>query len=161
MKQVKQAEIPSLDEFDLRILRALLQDGRQSVQAMSESVGLSPSPIARRLRQLEESGTITGYAALVDEVKLGFGVSVFVSVKLDRQVDDALAQFERAIALFPEVVDCWLMTGNRDYLLRVVTRDMAEFEKFLVGELTKLPPVAEIESSIPLRRVKSTIARTP
>ena len=155
------AESTLLDDFDLRILRALIQDGRQSVQALSELIGLSPSPVARRLRRLEENGTIAGYAALVDEVKLGFGVSVFVSVKLDRQVDDALAVFEKAIETFPEVVDCWLMTGNRDYMLRVVTRNMSEFEQFLVGQLTKISPVAEIESSIPLRRVKSTIARTP
>ena len=97
---------------------------------------------------------------MIDEVRMGFGTSVFVSVKLDRQVDDALASFESAIRQMQEVVDCWLMTGNRDYLLRVVTGDMAEFEQFLVGKLTKLPPVAEIESSIPLRRVKSGIART-
>lgn len=150
-----------LDEFDVRILRVLKQDGRISVQALSEIVQLSPSPVARRLARLEQSGVVSGYAALIDEAHLGFGVSVFVSVKLDRQVDDALAQFETAIHTMDEVIDCWLMTGNRDYLLRVVTRDMAEFEQFLVGRLTKLAPVAEIESSIPLRRVKSGIARTP
>lgn len=150
-----------IDEFDLRILRALADDGRLSVQKLSEAVGLSPSPVARRLSRLEEQGFISGYAALIDEVRLGFGVSVFVSVKLDRQVDDALASFEKAIGMMSEVVDCWLMTGNRDYLLRVVTRDMAEFEQFLTAKLTKLSPVAEIESSIPLRRVKSGIARTP
>lgn len=154
-------ETGAVDHFDTRILRLLADQGRLSVQRLSEEVGLSPSPVARRLSRLESEGIITGYAALIDEVRLGFGVSVFVSVKLDRQVDDALAHFEGAVGQMPEVVDCWLMTGNRDYLLRVVTRDMAEFEQFLVGKLTKLPPVAEIESSIPLRRVKSGIARTP
>ena len=153
-------ETSALDQFDIRILRALARQGRLSVQKLSEEVGLSPSPVARRLARLETDGVITGYAALIDEVRMGFGTSVFVSVKLDRQVDDALASFESAIRQMQEVVDCWLMTGNRDYLLRVVTGDMAEFEQFLVGKLTKLPPVAEIESSIPLRRVKSGIART-
>ena len=97
---------------------------------------------------------------MIDEAALGFAVSVFVSVKLDKQVDDALATFEAAIAQFPEVVDCWLMTGNRDYLLRVVTTGLAAFEQFLVGRLTKVRGVASIESSIPLRRVKAGIARS-
>ena len=150
-----------MDEFDLRILRAVLDDGRVSVQRLSEVVGLSATPVARRLNRLEANGVITGYSALVDEARLGFGVTVFVSVKLDRQVDDALEEFERAVDAMPEVVDCWLMTGNRDYLLRVVTRDMGDFERFLTGRLTRLGPVAEIESSIPLRRVKAGTARTP
>ncbi|MEL7471133.1 MAG: Lrp/AsnC family transcriptional regulator [Pseudomonadota bacterium] len=150
----------SLDQTDRRILRALQKDGRLTIQELSELVGLSPSPVSRRVRLLEERGILTGYAALVDEVKLGFGVSVFVSVQLDKQVDQALATFEQAMTDFPEVVDCWLMTGNRDYLLRVATEDLAEFETFLTGRLTLVPGVAKIESSIPLRRVKSGIART-
>ncbi|MEX0408317.1 Lrp/AsnC ligand binding domain-containing protein [Aquibium sp. LZ166] len=85
---------------------------------------------------------------------------MFVSVKLDKQVDDALDAFETAIGQFREVLDCWLMTGNRDYLLRVATKDLHEFERFLVGRLTKVRGVESIESSIPLRRVKSGLART-
>lgn len=161
VKQANLVEIGDVDAFDLRMLRALAEDGRMSIQRLSDAVGLSPSPVARRLARLEEAGFIRGYTARIDEVRLGFGVSVFVSVKLDRQVDDALAGFETAVGQMPEVVDCWLMTGNRDYLLRVVTRDMAEFEQFLTAKLTRLSPVREIESSIPLRRVKSGIARTP
>ena len=111
------------------------------------------------MRLLEEASIITGYAALIDEVALGFGFSVFVSVKLDKQVDEALAKFEAAISLFPEVLDCWLMTGNRDYLLRIATKGLADFERFLVGQFTKVPGVASIESSIPLRRVKAGLAR--
>jgi Lrp/AsnC family leucine-responsive transcriptional regulator len=88
-------------------------------------------------------------------------VSVFVSVQLDKQVDNALATFEKAIQSMPEVVDCWLMTGNRDYLLKIVTSGLSGFERFLVGRLTKIDGVASIESSIPLRRVKAGISRTP
>ena len=150
----------NLDETDRRILRALQASGRLSIQELAEQVGLSASPVARRVRILEESGVLTGYAALIDEAVLGFGVSVFVSVQLDRQVDQALEVFEAAVRGFPEVVDCWLMTGNRDYLMRIATADLAEFEAFLTGRLTKVPGVANIESSIPLRRVKSGIART-
>ena len=150
----------NLDETDRRILRALQASGRLSIQELAEQVGLSASPVARRVRILEESGVLTGYAALIDEAMLGFGVSVFVSVQLDKQIDQALAKFEQAVSGFPEVVDCWLMTGNRDYLMRIATADLAEFEAFLTGRLTKVPGVANIESSIPLRRVKSGIART-
>lgn len=149
----------SPDRIDMSILRALQRNGRITINELGETVGLSASPAARRVRLLEEAGIIGGYAALIDEVALGFGFSVFVSVKLDKQVDKALAKFEAAIRSFPEVVDCWLMTGNRDYLLRIATTGLADFERFLVGKFTRVPGVASIESSIPLRRVKSGLAR--
>ncbi|MEO1494270.1 MAG: Lrp/AsnC family transcriptional regulator [Pseudomonadota bacterium] len=148
-----------MDDFDRRLLRALQRDARVSINDLATEVGLSPTPVGRRLRALEERGLIEGYTAILNEAALGFGVSVFVSVQLDRQVDEALAHFESAVQSFPEVVDCWLMTGNRDYLLRVVTTDLAAFEKFLVGNLTKVVGVSSIESSIPLRRVKAGISR--
>ena len=148
-----------VDPLDMSILRILQNNGRATIHELSELVGLSASPVARRVRLLEEASIITGYAALIDEVALGFGFSVFVSVKLDKQVDEALAKFEAAISLFPEVLDCWLMTGNRDYLLRIATKGLADFERFLVGQFTKVPGVASIESSIPLRRVKAGLAR--
>lgn len=151
----------TLDDFDLQILRALRRDGRVSIQHLSEQVSLSPTPVARRVKRLEQAGIITGYSALIDETTLGYGVTVFTSIRLEKQVEDALAVFEDAIRGFPEVVDCWLMTGTRDYLLRIVTRDMQEFEQFLVGRLTRVPGVASIESAIPLRRVKSGVSRTP
>ncbi len=153
-------ENATCDQTDLAILRCLQKNGRATIIEISDEVGLSPSPVARRVRNLEESGVITGYAALIDETALGYGISVFVSVKLDRQVDEALAAFEAAISRFPEVVDCWLMTGNRDYLLRIATTGLADFERFLVGRFTKVPGVASIESSIPLRRIKAGLART-
>lgn len=149
----------NIDQLDRSILQMLQRNGRATINEVSETVGLSPSPVARRVRLLEEAGIITGYAAQIDEVALGYGFSVFISVKLDKQIDEALVKFEAAIRLFPEVVDCWLMTGNRDYLLRIATKGLAEFERFLVGKFTKLPGVASIESSIPLRRVKVGMAR--
>lgn len=154
-------ESVSLDEFDVRILRLLGEQGRISVQDLSDQIGLSPTPTARRVRRLEEGGIITGYGARIDEAALGLDVSVFVSVQLDRQVDDALVKFETAIAGFPEVVDCWLMTGDRDYLMRIATTGLRDFEAFLVGKLTKVDGVASIQSSIPIRRVKAGGARTP
>jgi Lrp/AsnC family leucine-responsive transcriptional regulator len=149
----------NIDQLDRSILQMLQRNGRATLNEVSERVGLSPTPVARRVRLLEEAGIITGYAAQIDEVALGYGFSVFVSVKLDKQIDEALVKFEAAIQLFPEVVDCWLMTGNRDYLLRIATNGLGEFERFLVRKFTKLPGVASIESSIPLRRVKVGLSR--
>jgi Lrp/AsnC family transcriptional regulator, leucine-responsive regulatory protein len=153
------AESAKIDGIDRAILRVLKGNGRIGLNELSAEVGLSPSPVARRLRRLETYGIIKGYAALIDEVALGFGISVFVSVKLDRQVDEVIASFEARVRQLPEVVDCWLMTGNRDYLLRVATTGLEEFERFLTTSLTRIAGVASIESSIPLRRVKSDQAR--
>ncbi len=154
-------ECAKIDDFDVKILRAVQTDGRISINDLSDQVGLSPTPVSRRIKNLEAAGIITGYSAIIDEAALGYDVSVFVSVQLDKQVDEALARFEEAISEFPEVVECWLMTGNRDYLLRIATTGLKEFEQFLVGRLTKVKAVASIESSIPLRRVKAGMARTP
>ena len=150
----------SFDETDSRIIRVLASKGRASVSEVSELVNLSQTPVARRIRNLEKKGVISGYGAMIDERKLGFTFSVFVSVRLEKQIDDKLEVFETKVRSMPEVVDCWLMTGNSDYLLRIVTRDIEEFEKFLLGDLTRIEGVATIESSIPLRRVKSSAART-
>lgn len=128
---------------------------------LGDAIGLSATPTARRVRTLEESGIITGYNARFDDEALGYPVTVFVSVQLDKQIDEALANFERAMSGFEEVVDCWLMTGNRDYLMRVVTTDLKEFERFLTQRLTKVRGVSSIESSIPLRRVKDQVSRIP
>ena len=143
-----------LDEIDHRILRELQRDARQTHQQLSERIGLSPSPCARRIRKLESDGYITGYSAHVDEAKMGFGFSVFVSIRLDKQIDDRLSAFEAEVSRCPEVVDCWLMTGSFDYLIRVAVSDLSDFERFLTARLTKIAGVASIESSIPIRRVK-------
>ncbi|WP_272002662.1 Lrp/AsnC family transcriptional regulator [Roseovarius sp. ZX-A-9] len=144
----------TLDQIDYQILDELQKDARQSHQELSEKVGLSPSPCARRIRKLEASGYVTGYGARIDDAKMGFGFSVFVSVKLDQQIDGRLVDFEREVRLCPEIVECWLMTGSFDYLLRLSVADLHDFEAFLTGKLTKFPGVASIESSVPIRRVK-------
>lgn len=146
----------SLDKIDCAILNELQEDSRLTIYELSSRVGLSSSPCSRRLRHLEEAGIIKRYTAIVDENLVGLPISVFVSVKLERQIDEALTAFEAAIQSCSEVVDCWLMTGNRDYLLRVVAPSLAEYETILSTTLTKIPGVASIESSLPLRRVKAS-----
>ncbi|MBD8894088.1 Lrp/AsnC family transcriptional regulator [Roseibium litorale] len=148
-----------LDQTDRRILAELQRNGRLTHQELSERVGLSPTPCARRVHNLETAGYINGYSARIDEEKMGFGLTAFLSVKLDQQIDDRLVSFEKALAACPEVVDCWLMTGTRDYLLRVAVSSMEEFERFLTGRLTKVPGVASIESSLAVRRVKGQMSR--
>lgn len=148
-----------IDAIDLKILKVLQGDGRLSQLELADEVGLSASPCARRVKKLEAEGFIRGYTALISEQKLGFGFNIFVSVKLDKQIDDQLVNFEESITLCPEVVDCWLMTGRFDYLLRVAVTDLNEFEQFLTRRLTKFDGVASIESSVPLRRVKESVAR--
>ena len=148
-----------IDAVDQKILVELQRDARLTNQELSERVGLSATPCARRIKNLEEAEIITSYSANIDEAKLGYGFTVFVSVQLDRQIDDRLINFEKEISLLPEVMDCWLMTGNRDYLMRVAVADLIEFERFLTGRLTKVEGVASIESSIPIRRVKGRMSR--
>ena len=148
-----------MDDIDKSILRAVQKNGRLSVLDLSEQVGLSPTPCARRLKNLEKDEVVRGYHALLDEDKIGFGFSIFVSIQLEKQIDNALVAFETAILSFPEVVSCWLMTGNRDYLMRIAVADLREFEYFLTSKLTKVKGVASIESSIPIRQVKSGLSR--
>ncbi|MEM7732136.1 MAG: Lrp/AsnC family transcriptional regulator [Pseudomonadota bacterium] len=150
----------TFDFHDFGLMRALQRNGRATVNELAETVSLSPSPVARRLRILEDAGVILGYTTYLNEAALGYQFSAFVSVKLDRNVDDVLADFEASVGSFPEVVDCWLMTGNRDYLLRLSTRGPEDFERFMNGPFKKVPGIASIESSIPLRRVKAGLSRT-
>ena len=142
-----------MDALNRRILRELQADGRISNQDLSERVGLSPSPCLRRLRQLEADGVVSGYVALVDPDAVGLHVSAFVRVRLDRQDDRHLATFEQAIAAFPEVMECYLMTGEADYQLRVLVGSLAEFEDFLRYRLTPIAGVAQVTTSFALRPV--------
>jgi len=143
-----------LDPIDRRILRALQEDGRMSVQALAERVGLSPSPCLRRVRNLEKSGVISGYSANIEQKAVGLPVSVFVSIKLERQRAGNLDAFGAAISRWPEVMECYLMTGQFDFLLRVVCADLESYEHFLRDRLTQVEGVASIESSFSLGAVK-------
>ena len=142
-----------LDALDRKILEHLQSDGRVSNQDLSEAVGLSPSPCLRRVRQLEEDGVITGYVALVSPEAVGLPVSAFVRVRLASQDDRHLAEFEREIISFPEVMECYLMTGDSDYQLRVLVGSLAAFEDFLRHKLTRIPAVAGVNSSFALRPI--------
>ncbi|QFR33420.1 Lrp/AsnC family transcriptional regulator [Ancylobacter sp. TS-1] len=143
-----------IDEIDRKILAALQQDAHMTMERLAELVGLSPSPCARRVRNLEAAGVIRRYVAVVDQEKVGLPVSVFASIKLERQREDELDRFARAIARWPEIVECYLMTGQRDYLLRIVVKDLPAYEAFLKRTLTRLEGVASIESSFALSQVK-------
>jgi Lrp/AsnC family transcriptional regulator, leucine-responsive regulatory protein len=146
--------IPALDAIDRRIIAAVQDDGRVSTQDLAARVGLSPSPCARRVRILEAAGIIKRYTAVIDQKKVGLPISAFASVKLERQREEELDRFAQAVARWPEVVDCYLMTGQRDYLLRVVVADLEAYERFLKEKLTRLDGVASIETSFALDQVK-------
>lgn len=142
-----------IDEIDHKILQYLQADGRMSNQDLSERVGLSPSPCLRRLRQLEASGVIQRYVALVEPSTVGLGVTAFVRVRLDQQDDRHLAVFEAAVSEFDEVMECYLMTGEADYQLRVLVGSLGEFEDFLRHRLTRIAGVAQVTTSFALRPV--------
>lgn len=148
----------ALDEIDRRILARLQEDARISNADLARAVALSPSPCLRRVRALEERGVIRRFVALLDPVALGLGVSVFVQVRLERQVEQALERFEAALLGRPEVLECYLMTGDADYLLRIVVPDLPAYERFLVDHLTRVPGVASIRSSFALKQVKYSTA---
>lgn len=143
----------ALDETDVRILKEIQEDARVSNVDLAERIGLSPSPCLRRLKRLEEEKVVRGYMTLVDQNAVGLPVSVFVSVALKEQSEAALEQFEARIRTLPQVMECYLMTGTSDYLLRVVTADLAAYERFLKDHLTRVPSIASIQSSFALKQV--------
>ncbi|WP_417608585.1 Lrp/AsnC family transcriptional regulator [Parasphingorhabdus sp.] len=142
-----------LDTFDRRILDILQTDGRMTNSDLAEQIGLSPSPCLRRVRQLESEGVISGYVALVDPQTIGLSVSAFVRVRLDRQDDQHLRTFEMAISEFPEVMECYLMSGDADYQLRVMVESLTAFEDFLRNKLTMIEGVAQVTTSFALRPI--------
>ena len=145
-----------MDAIDRKIIQALQRDGKMSLADLADHVGLSQSPCARRVRNLERDGVIKGYAAVVDQKKVGLPISAFASIKLERQREEDLDRFALAVSGWPEVVDCYLMTGQRDYLMRIVASDLEAYERFLKQKLTRLEGVASIESSFALEQVKYT-----
>ncbi len=141
------------DELDRKIMRELVKDARISHVLLSERVGLSPTACARRLQRLEESGVIRGYSAEIDVTGLGFMMTIWVHITLDRQSEDALAQFEKDIKKCPDVVSCHLMSGSDDYLVQVQARDMADYERIHKQHLSRMPGVARLHSSFAMRAV--------
>ena len=144
----------NLDRYDRSILHVLQTDGRITNSLLAERVSLSESACLRRVRALEEAGLIEGYAALLNQQKAGYPVNVFVNITLDRQDQSDLRTFEEAVRKIPEVMECYLMTGDYDYLLRVVVADTADFERVHSKQLTRLPAVARVHSSFALRTVQ-------
>jgi Lrp/AsnC family leucine-responsive transcriptional regulator len=143
-----------IDSTDLAILAELQRDGSLSNVELARRVHLSPSPCLARVRALERAGTIRRYVALVDPEALGLGVSVFISIALREQNAATLAEFERRIAAHDEVMEAYLMTGDADYLLRVVVSDIRALERFIVERLSPIPGVEKIRSSFTLKQVR-------
>lgn len=148
------AENHAPDDTDWRILAALQDDARLTNADLAERVFLSPSPCLRRVRDLEQAGLIRRYVTLLDPLKLGLTVSVFIQVSLEKQMRGALDIFENSVLAREEVMECYLMTGDADYLLRVVVSDMPSLERFIVDYLAKIPGVSNIRSSFALKQVK-------
>ncbi len=146
----------NLDKFDRAILKHLQSDGRMSNVDLASAVSLSESACLRRVRSLEEDGLIERYVALLNQDKVGLSGDVFVHIGLHREEQSELAAFESAVQCIPEVMECYLMTGEFDYLLRVVVKNMADFERLHKESLTRLPGVARVNSSVSIRTVRKT-----
>ena len=143
-----------LDATDWKILGRLQDDARASNVDLARAVNLSPSPCLNRVRALEASGIISRYVTLLDPLRLGLTVSVFIQVSLEKQMRNALDTFENSVLAREEVMECYLMTGDADYLLRVVVSDVQSLERFIVDYLARIPGVASIKSSFALKQVK-------
>lgn len=148
-----------LDRFDQHILDVLQQDGRINNQDLADRIGLSPSPCLRRVRALEESGLIVGYRALLDAKKLGLTLVALIHISMDLHTPERFANFEAAVCVLPEVLDCLLITGqDADYQLKVVVRDMDHYQSLLLNQLTRIEGVTGVHSSFVLRQVLSKTA---
>ncbi|MGA0934310.1 MAG: Lrp/AsnC family transcriptional regulator [Pseudohongiellaceae bacterium] len=147
-----------LDRMDRGILQVLQEDGRISNQDLAEKVGLSPSPCLRRVRQLEEAGIINKYVALVNGSALGLKMLALIQIRMDRHTPDRFAQFEETLKSYPQVLELILITGqSADYQVKVLVKDMEEYQDFLLNKITPLPGVSDVHSSFVLRQV---IAKT-
>jgi len=143
-----------LDKIDIAILEHLQANARVTNVELARQINLTPSPCFNRARALEESGVIRQHVTLLDAERLGLRLNVFIQVSLEKQREEALHRFEETIASRPEVMECYLMTGDSDYLLRVLVRDIRELEVFILNSLSKIPGVSNIRSSIALKQVR-------
>jgi DNA-binding Lrp family transcriptional regulator len=154
MPKLKGIQHMVLDNVDLKILDELQRDGALSNVTLAKRIGLSPSPCLARVKALESHGVIQRYVALASAAALGLGLTVFISISLKTQSKETLADFEAHIARHDEVMECYLMTGDSDYLLRVAVRDMAALERFILEQLSPIPGVEKIRSSFALKQVR-------
>lgn len=145
-----------MDTKDRQIVRLLQQDGRLTNQDLAERVGLSPSPCLRRVRLLEQAGVIQGYGAIVDQQRYGLPVTAFIRVRLERHARDLVQQFEEAIRQLDEVMDCHLLTGDADYLLRVVVADLEAYERFIRRKMHAITGIASLDTTFAYGVVKSS-----
>lgn len=147
-----------LDAHSLKILFELQRDARQTVQQISDAVGLSPTPCWKRIKDMESSGVIRGYTAIIDREKVGLHVAAVAEVNLDRHSESQVQRFEQAVAASPQIIRCVSATGPADYILTVLVTDMKHYERFLHETLFSLPGVTHVRSSIVLREIKSEVA---
>jgi Lrp/AsnC family transcriptional regulator, leucine-responsive regulatory protein len=156
------SEPQALDKLDKAILRALQQNGRETYDVVGERVGLSPSAVLRRVKRLEESGVIDRYVALVKPESVGLGLTAYLNVRLEKLTEshkrNPMDVFRASVQTWPEVVECAALTGDMDYLLRVVVQDMAHYSRFIMDTLLKHPSVEDCKTSFVLDRVKATTA---
>jgi Lrp/AsnC family leucine-responsive transcriptional regulator len=145
-----------MDATDRRIIRELQKDGRLSNQELAERVNLSPSPCLRRLRNLETEGVISGYTALVDQKAYGLPITVFIRVRLERHAEETVKGFEDRVSRLDEVLDCYLLAGSDDYLLRIIVASLEAYETFVRRRLHAIPGIASIDTSFAYGRVKQT-----
>lgn len=150
---MKQTE---LDKLDQKILATLQRDGRISNQQLAEQVGLSPAACWRRVRTLEETGIITGYSALVAPDRIGQGLCVLVNLSLQRHSIDSTVGIEQQVSSYPEVLQCFAVTGNADFVMRVIVPDMASYDRFLNEKIFTLQGIAQVHSNFSLREIKNT-----
>ncbi|KSV93065.1 Lrp/AsnC family transcriptional regulator [Sinorhizobium sp. GL28] len=143
-----------MDEKDMQIIWALQKDGRLSNQDLSEKVALSPSPCLRRLRLLEEAKIIKGYTAIVDEEAYGLPITAFVRIRLERHSETSVAAFERKVRTIDNIQDCYVMTGEADYLLRVLVTSLKDYEQFVRTQLHNIEGIAAIDTSFAYGTVK-------
>lgn len=147
----------NLDKMDIRILRALQADGGITNLDLAEKVGLSPSPCARRVKQLEDNGVIRGQATLLDASKLNLKLTALIQISMDRHTPDRFEKFEEKVGSYPEVIECLLITGqSADYQLKVVVPDMEYYQEFLLNKITRIEGVSDVHSSFMLREVINT-----
>ena len=144
----------TLDTFSQKILRLLQLDARRSVQEISDQVGLSSTPCWRRIKDMEQSGVIQRYTALLDREKLGLHVCALAHIHLTRHTEGGVEQFEREIATCPEVTECYSTTGESDYILKIVAPDIKAYDSFLHERIFKIPAVAQVRTSVVLREIK-------